>query len=461
MRFGVDPVRAMRYWRDREMENGHRDLDPEYVRDALRDICRNYNVDDVPGCGADPGTPVFPDEHAPAFWNHTPLTPVFPRSRARSACECPTPHTPARAIFGTPSPRHHPYHCRRRGPTHPERRNSNHFPNTINNGIQVDADPSQRPWWGQLNTPHNNGFFNLPTASPNGWFPGGGGGGAPGGWTWTPNFAGLPPRQPDHQSWNYPGGTITWTPHPQPHPNIPAPQFWSPNPLLGGQRTWPNQALDPWGVARMTGGHPLPGTAPQWSPGTWPPLNWPNDVPLRLSPYLIPNPINANLAQIDWDVSKNPSTARRLTGAHINADLSAIWSHAATYPDVKKVLVLIDGGYMSTLWGPIVIDQTGKVTIRDLFEAIHEYFNTPLNRVEVDYITSLGRNNYNTLVDAYRQRCRGSSSLPGWEAQQGFRRVDCLGDRKHWWGVWISPSPDGTWCLNLGLINPAHRQPRP
>lgn len=197
----------------------------------------------------------------------------------------------------------------------------------------------------------------------------------------------------------------------------------------------------------------------QWTPGTWPPLDWARDVPIRLSPHIIPNPNNAYLPLIDWNVTKHPSTAKRLTPNHVVVDMASIWSHSVTHTDATKIVVTCDVGHMSTLWGPVVVDHSAPVTLRDLFEAIHQYFQVPLTYPEVKYICELHPDNYRLLTDAYYERCRESAALPGWEARQGYKRVDVLGDRKYWWGVWIA-TRNGTWWLNLGLVNPAHRVPR-
>ncbi|KAI5997063.1 hypothetical protein EDD15DRAFT_2247661, partial [Pisolithus albus] len=36
-------------------------------------------------------------------------------------------------------------------------------------------------------------------------------------------------------------------------------------------------------------------------------------VPVRLAPWLIPNPVNPYVPQLERDVSEHPSTARRVT----------------------------------------------------------------------------------------------------------------------------------------------------
>lgn len=247
----------------------------------------------------------------------------------------------------------------------------------------------------------------------------------------------LPPWIPHHYVWAFPTGHLAWSPHPQPNPTIPHP-------------------LSPWAAIPLTGGHPLPGTMPQWTPGPWPSLDWASDIPIRLSPYIIPNPNNAYLPLINWNVTKHPSTAKRLTPNHVIVDMASIWGHTVTHTEAQTIVVTCDIGHMSTLWGPIVVNHSKPVTLRDLFEAIYQYFQVPLTYPEVQYICDLNPSNYHRLADAYYQRCRESMALPGWEARQGFRRADVLGDRKHWWGVWIS-SRHGVWWLNLGLMNPSHR----
>lgn len=203
-------------------------------------------------------------------------------------------------------------------------------------------------------------------------------------------------------------------------------------------------------------------------------MPWPVDVPVRLAPWLIPNPLNSGLPQLEWDVGTHPLTARRVTGAHVNVALDtaaaggswgrAIHDEPATSPGFDRILVLCDVGLMSRLWGPIVIEGTrgNTVTIGDLLGGIHAFFQTPLTRAEVDHISSLGHDNYRLLVDAYRTRTtdprvRAGTGLSEWEWRQGLRRVDCLGDRRWWWGVWVTYNSNGTWQLNLGLVNPAHR----
>ncbi|KAI6000268.1 hypothetical protein EDC04DRAFT_2584084, partial [Pisolithus marmoratus] len=131
-----------------------------------------------------------------------------------------------------------------------------------------------------------------------------------------------------------------------------------------------------------------------------------------------------------------------------------------TSPASDRILVRYDAGLINQLWSPIVIERPGgRVTIRDLLEGIHAFFQTRLTHAEVEYISSLGQDNYRLLVDAYRRRTtqRRLGVLRDWEWREGLKRVDCLGDVRWWWGAWVTHNSDGTWQLHLGLMNSTHR----
>ncbi|KIK16036.1 hypothetical protein PISMIDRAFT_40307, partial [Pisolithus microcarpus 441] len=138
-----------------------------------------------------------------------------------------------------------------------------------------------------------------------------------------------------------------------------------------------------------------------------------------------------------------------------------------TYPASDRIIVSCDQiGIIGQLWGPIVIERSGgrSVTVRDLLAGIYAFFQTRVTRAEVDCISSLGRDNYQAMVDAYRQRTtrRELGALRDWEWREGVRRVDCLGEGRWWWGVWVSYPyyNDGDdnlhgppWRLHLGLVD--------
>ncbi|KAI6044122.1 hypothetical protein EDC04DRAFT_460943 [Pisolithus marmoratus] len=323
---------------------------------------------------------------------------------------------------------------------------------------------------------------------------------------WHPPFAHSSPETwralhpspaptPELYSFRFPARPLSWTPHSypclpvgwdgntvfgqasgsaQPRPAPPpasAPVQQPPDPytathLSGG---WPLAGTSAWWPPCVLGTTPLSGSVPQWSPGTWPPLPWPTDVPVRIAPWLIPNPVNPNVPQLEWDVSTHPTTARRVTGAHVTLPLDSgvggssgtgIDHEPATSPASDGIFVRYDVGLISQLWGPTVIERPGgRVTIRDLLEGIYAFFQTHLTHAEVERISSLGRDNYRSLVDAYRRRTtqRQLGVLRDREWREGLRRVDCLGDERWWWGAWVTYNSDGTWQLHLGLMNSAQR----
>ncbi|KAI6003443.1 hypothetical protein F5J12DRAFT_722558, partial [Pisolithus orientalis] len=227
--------------------------------------------------------------------------------------------------------------------------------------------------------------------------------------------------------------------------------------------------LSPWRLPRVSGVTPGLGSIPQWTPGTWPPLPWPTEVPVRLAPWLIPNPINPGVPQIKWDVSTHPMTARRITGAHVILPLDSrgggsagagIDHEPATLPPSDRILVLCDVGSMSQFWGPIIIERPGgSVTIRDLLKGIYAFFQTRLTRTPRSISPPLRPDYYRLPLDAYQRRVtqRPSGVLRDRDGRDRIRRADCLGDRRWWWEVWVTHNSDGTWQLNLGLANPMHR----
>ncbi|KAI5991931.1 hypothetical protein EDD15DRAFT_2274394 [Pisolithus albus] len=216
-------------------------------------------------------------------------------------------------------------------------------------------------------------------------------------------------------------------------------------------------------------------------------MPWPTDAPVRLAPCLIPNPVNPYIPQLKWDVSSHPSTARRVGGAHVTIppDLAVggagggggeitgtrISNEPVTFPACDRIIVSCDQvGIIGQLWGPIVIERSGgrSVTIRDLLAGIYAFFQTRVTRAEVERISSLGEDNYRSMVDAYRRRTTQSDlgASRDWEWREGVRRVDCLGDGRWWWGAWViypyyndgNSNLEGIpWRLLLGLMDSAHR----
>jgi hypothetical protein len=181
----------------------------------------------------------------------------------------------------------------------------------------------------------------------------------------------LPQEMPSLSQWNFPGGTLLWSPHPAPHPNVPASIFWGGNAGLQGlprttRTQFSNTPLDPWQAARLTGGWPLPGADPRWTPGTRPPVAWGASVPVRLAPCLIPNPGNPNMPQLVWDVSQNPTTAQRITGAHTIISLASQFHEQAIVPATQEIHIAVQSPFVERLWGSIVVTTKSTATIWDI-----------------------------------------------------------------------------------------------
>ncbi|OBZ67665.1 hypothetical protein A0H81_12226 [Grifola frondosa] len=256
----------------------------------------------------------------------------------------------------------------------------------------------------------------------------------------TPLAASAMPWMQPQVTWP----TFAWMPHPYPHPTIPASTFWGSG-IFGGQRSWPATPCDAMAAARLTGGWPLPGMAPTgWTPGLWPSVIQTPTVttpvfitsPFQGGPvickWLVPNPINPDVPHVMWDVSQHPLTAKRITGRELVADITRYLDEQATNPPSDKILIICDIGMAQNMWGPIVV-QKSRITVWDVFLAIYEYFQKQMTRKEVDYLASLASGNLKSMEDACYKRCLRAPALPGYEWQQGMRRVDCLGDKTVFW----------------------------
>ena len=89
-----------------------------------------------------------------------------------------------------------------------------------------------------------------------------------------------------------------------------------------------------------------------------------------------------------------------------------------------------------------------------LFSAIYDFFQTQLTHREVDYLKNFNESNYDLLVDACRARCEVTPALHDFERLQGLKRVDVLGDKRAFWGLWITVNDvTNSWHLNLGLVS--------
>lgn len=171
--------------------------------------------------------------------------------------------------------------------------------------------------------------------------------------------------------WNFPTGSLAWSPHPAPHPNVSASAFWGGNSVLQGlpqntPRWYHCTPLNPQQAARLTGGWPLPGADPGWTPGTWPPVTWGTSVPVQLAPCLIPNPANPNMPQIVWDISQNPVCAQRITGRHAIISLGSQFQQQATVPAAEEIHIAVQSAFVEHFWGPIQVTSKTTLTVWDI-----------------------------------------------------------------------------------------------
>ncbi|EIN07699.1 hypothetical protein PUNSTDRAFT_45223 [Punctularia strigosozonata HHB-11173 SS5] len=265
-------------------------------------------------------------------------------------------------------------------------------------------------------------------------------------------------------------GSWTWHPHPLPHPSIPAPVFWSNIPGTPFAAPIPvTPAIPP--TILLTGGHPLPGTVPQWLPPAWPPTSVPDPVRPVVNPHVIPSPADAYTPQLMWDLAQMPSMARRLTGNHIYKSLGKMENEQVVWPKTETVHITtwFTG---RTDWGPIVARNSKGVTVGNLLWAIYTYFQEKITSVAYSIMLSqedldtldrhVGPDARTTIQAAMVERCcrAESGGLPEYEWAQGIRRVDCLSvaGGRIWWGVYLNlnTSP-GRWYLHLSTLPKAGR----
>ena len=244
-------------------------------------------------------------------------------------------------------------------------------------------------------------------------------------------------------------GTIAWQPYPYPHPGSSPAGFWSTPALV--TPSIPPTPLTPGQPMSAFGGHPLPGMQPSWTPvESWPPKE--QTLPVHLSPWLAPNPVNPDRPHVIWDVSEAPSKAQRISGKDIFVSMHEAFKPdaIAVFPETDEVVVVCNVGLAQDMWPPIVI-RKGKVTSGDVFWAIYEFFQKPITRDEVHRIKVRSADDYRRLLEACYRRCARTPGLADITRRQGVKRVDCLEDRTAWWGLWPVWALDGSWSLHLSL----------
>ncbi|TCD69531.1 hypothetical protein EIP91_007154 [Steccherinum ochraceum] len=238
---------------------------------------------------------------------------------------------------------------------------------------------------------------------------------------------------------------------------------YEPHPSTGHHPTASFQDQTSLETYRITGGWPLPGLAPaEFS------LRWPREpmtgVPILLSPCLIPNPLHHDRPVIDWDMSQLPSTAKKISdrSGRTKSALGNQLDLPATNPPCTHMSIVCSFGSLGCRWGPISI-QRNVVTVWDVLDCIYEFLYTPMHPSEV-YDIECTQEALN-LPPSARLAAVSSSRLkrsPDISARPKtlYRRVDCLGDRRYFWGMWISFVEGGGWYLNLGTQEKYRAPPR-
>ncbi|KAI9438755.1 hypothetical protein H4582DRAFT_1950779 [Lactarius indigo] len=246
-------------------------------------------------------------------------------------------------------------------------------------------------------------------------------------------------------------GAMAWQPYPYPYPGtLPTAAFWSTPALVAP--SIPQTPMTLGQPLAMSGGVPLQSAQPSWAPvESWPPRE--QTLPVHLSPWLSPNPVNPDRPHVVWDVSEAPSKAQRISGKDIFVSMNEAFAPDATavFPETDEIVVVCDAGLAQDMWPPIRIRKE-KVTSGDVFWAIYEYFQKTISRDEVEHIKSRSEDGYRRLLEACYRRCSRTPGLADITRRQGVKRVDCLEGRTAWWGMWPVFTPDGTWSLHLSLM---------
>lgn len=176
-------------------------------------------------------------------------------------------------------------------------------------------------------------------------------------------------------------------------------------------------------------------------------------IPIRLHPHLIFNPVDPSVPVLMWDIVQAAELARVVGGRGllVPLDLKA----SATTPKTKMMYVSSDTPYLEywmKRWGPILIEKTDEIKVRDLLDAIHEYFQQPLVEQDVEALEASSPENMERVRIAAGFRIRQSyDMLPAVSACQGLRRSDVLGGLRRFQGMRVVIFGDRTWKVYLSL----------
>ncbi|KAJ2932915.1 hypothetical protein H1R20_g4192, partial [Candolleomyces eurysporus] len=193
---------------------------------------------------------------------------------------------------------------------------------------------------------------------------------------------------------------------------------------------------------------------PVFEAGTFPAQPLGTHVPVRLHHHIIINPVDPEIPVLQWDVIHAAELAKVLGGRGILIPLDLNAAAVTGGFSTDKMHITADAPclkFWMNRWGPIVIEKP-DIKVRDVLDAIHDYFQLPLTEDDVTEVERVPGNKAN-LRNAALYRIRDSyDSLPPLTAQSGYRRSDILGGERRFKGLRVVVFDDGTWTVFLGLM---------
>ncbi|KAF9013913.1 hypothetical protein BDQ17DRAFT_1536433 [Cyathus striatus] len=129
---------------------------------------------------------------------------------------------------------------------------------------------------------------------------------------------------------------------------------------------------------------------------------------IRVHPDLMPN-------NLDWNILQKPMIARYQMNGYSSDTVRPQFYENASIPGVKEIVLRIGRPSLvaswTVPWGPIRIggDDRGSITIKDVLQAIFDYFHTPLTSREVDAVRSSA--NRDIVYEGFVRRLNTSKDL--------------------------------------------------
>lgn len=151
-----------------------------------------------------------------------------------------------------------------------------------------------------------------------------------------------------------------------------------------------------------------------------------------------------------WDIAKSPYSAEWIECGP--SSMRTKFDENATIPTSGDLYISVDNPVAARLWGYITIKNTnGGVNVWEVLNAIYEHFSEPITREDLDYLQNLDPMNHAIILEVARSRINAPpGSTPAFFGTRGMKRVDILGDKRRFWGLWVTQTVDG-WYLNVSF----------